>query len=49
MEEARTSETSVSLYQATRRNNSEDGHLNTRFFLCKFVEPFGLRKLLYFS
>jgi hypothetical protein len=30
MEAARTSETSVSFYQSTRRNNPEDSYLHTR-------------------
>jgi hypothetical protein len=30
MEAAGTSETSVTFYQATRRNNPEDSHLDTR-------------------
>jgi hypothetical protein len=30
MEAASTSETSVSFYQTTRRNNPEDSHLHTR-------------------
>jgi hypothetical protein len=30
VEAASTSETSVSFYQTTRRNNLEDSHLNTR-------------------
>jgi hypothetical protein len=30
MEAAGTSETSVSFYQPTRRNNTEDSHLSTR-------------------
>jgi hypothetical protein len=30
MEAARTSETSVDVYQTTRRNNTEDSHLHTR-------------------
>jgi hypothetical protein len=30
MEEASTSETSVNVYQTTRRNNPEDSHLHIR-------------------
>jgi hypothetical protein len=30
MEAVSTSETSVNFYQSARRNNPEDGHLNTR-------------------
>jgi hypothetical protein len=38
MEAVRTSETSVNLYETTRRNIPEDGHLEGRFFVyfCKW-------------
>jgi hypothetical protein len=35
-EAARTSETSITFYQTTRRNNSEDSHVHTRH--CKHLK-----------
>jgi hypothetical protein len=39
MEAASTSETSVNVYQTTRRNNPEDSHLRLLNGLIKLVHP----------
>jgi hypothetical protein len=36
---ARTSETSVNVYQTTRRNNPEDSHLKIMAKLIKYCKP----------